>query len=311
MKKILIIGGSGFIGTNVCLRLSMKYSITVCSKYKHLFIPSFKNVRYIHGDWLYFLETKILENEIFDAIILLSSSVHPRKTTNIEYIWQHEIELIYKTFEKKIPNKPKIIYFSSAGGLYKSTKTPQKEDDPIFMHTSYSYVKSINESLLGLIANTYHYPTYLLRVSNPYGSHQNFKGKQGLIPILIYNIIKGNKIHIYGTGNSTKDYIYIDDLIFALEKILEQPKEKLPDYKKVLNIGYGESFSINQIIEKILIIMEHTSPPDIYYHTDIADSYSSIDIRETSHYLNWQPTTELIQGISYTYKWLSSNINKI
>lgn len=311
MKKILIIGGSGFIGTNICLQLSMKYSITVCSKYKHIFTPPFKNIRYIYGDWSYFLETKILENETFDTIILLSSSVHPRKATNIKHIWQYEIELIYKTFEKKIPNKPKIIYFSSAGGLYKSTKVPQKEDDPIFMQTSYSYVKNINESVLGLIANTYQYPTYLLRVSNPYGSHQNFKGKQGLIPILMYNIIKGNDIHVHGTGDSTKDYIYIDDLIFAIEKILKQPNEKLPNYKKILNIGYGKSSSINKIIETTLIIMKQTSTPNIYYHTDIADSYSSIDIKETSNYLNWQPNTDLDQGISYTYKWIKSNLNKI
>ena len=133
----------------------------------------------------------------------------------------------------------------------------------------------------------------ILRVSNPFGPGQLFRKGQGLIPAVLQRYREGKPIAIFGDGSNERDYIYIDDLVDAVETVILSGRVN----RDVLNIGSGRGASVLEVLDalerELGITFIRTFQPA--RSTDVPRSILNID--KARRLLNWSPKTTLAVGI--------------
>ena len=254
MKKILVIGGAGFIGSAIIHRLleDNKYSVFVVE-------PDRANIDRLDDilDRIALLRTDIkntveihdcLKTNGINTIIHLASTLIPGSTL---YAYQNDInEVVLPTLNIiKIASQMKIrfIYFSSGGTVYGNNESGIfKETDSLNPISYYGLSKLFLEEAIQFENRTSGLRYLILRPSNPYGPGQNLKGRQGIIAVSIGKIINNEPISIWGDGSVIRDFIYISDLADIVYQLMEKEVEG-----KILNIGSGVGYSVNEIISCI------------------------------------------------------------
>ena len=252
--KCLLIGGAGFIGSNIIRHLLGKPTEDKLFVLEPDFAPTYRldnlNVTLYRGELsnLDLVKSIIIDNKI-DTVIHLVSSLIPgsnfddyqREFTNIIF---PSIRLMELCCERNI----KFVYFSSGGTIYGDKKgevSSFKESDPMAPISYYGWSKQMMENSILYMNRTQNLKYIIIRPSNPYGKGQNLHGKQGLIAVALGKILAGESIQVWGDGNAVRDYIYIDDLSQAVADVLFDDSIE----NETLNIGSGIGYSINQIIE--------------------------------------------------------------
>lgn len=255
MNNILLVGGAGFIGSNVIIHLLQKKDISVFvlePKFASLHRLGGLPINVFRGELSNLDEVMaiILENKI-DTIVHLVSTLIPgssfddyqREFTNVLY---PTVRLMEFCSEQNI----KFVYFSSGGTVYgdrKNQVVPFVEDEPMAPISFYGWSKQMMENSILFMHRTKKMKYIILRPSNPYGKGQNLYGKQGLIAVALGKILAGESIQVWGDGTAVRDYIYIDDLGEAVANVLSD--ETIVN--ETINIGSGVGHSVNQIIEAL------------------------------------------------------------
>ncbi len=255
MKNILLIGGAGFIGSNIIVELSKRECYTI-----YVLEPEFASierierlpVKIIRGTIsdISLLESLLIKEKI-DVLIHLVSTIIPgsdyddfkREFTNVIFPSIRLMEICSK-------RDVKFVYFSSGGTIYGDRMgdvVPFRETDSVAPISYYGWSKQMMENSILYMNRTQKLRYLILRPSNPYGHGQNLYGKQGFIAVSLGKIIAGDSITVWGDGSSVRDYIYIDDLSNAVISILETDDI----VNQTINIGSGIGFSLNQIIDII------------------------------------------------------------
>lgn len=245
MKNILVIGGTGFIGSNIVKQLLLQdYNISI------LELPTFAspilNVKIHYGklEQLDFIKKIIIEDSI-DTVLHLASSLIPSSNLD-EYL--NEFEKVIKPTVELLSflatSNIKIVYFSSGGTIYGVNKKGVfSESDKTTPISYYGQSKLILEESI-LLENRRLGLNYLIvRPSNPYGIGQNIFGKQGLIAASIGYVLNNEKIAIWGDGSVIRDYIHIDDLVTGVIKLMQSGKNN-----EIYNIGSGKGYSVKEIM---------------------------------------------------------------
>lgn len=254
MRKVLVIGGAGFIGSAIVHRLlnDKNYTVYVVEPerasidrlsdvHEHIIIlrTDIKNTVEIH---------ECLKNNKIDTIIHLASTLIPSSTI---YAYQNEInEVVLPTLNIiKIASQMdiKFVYFSSGGTIYGNKDTGIfKETDSLNPISYYGLSKLLLEETILFEKRTSGLQYLILRPSNPYGPGQNINGRQGIIAVSIGKIINNEPITVWGDGTVIRDFIYIEDLAEIVYKLIEKGVEG-----QIINIGSGVGYSINEIISYI------------------------------------------------------------
>jgi len=195
----------------------------------------------------------------------------------------------------------RIVYLSSGGAVYGNARTnPIDEEHPLNPISSYGIIKATTEMYLSLYQRLHGLKPLILRPSNPYGPRQGHYMAQGVISTFLKKIQKNEGITVYGDGNSTKDYIYINDLINLIYELT------IRDLVGVFNLGSGIGTSVNQIIDQIKNITN--SKPEINYidKQSYDVDHFILDISKITNLLGTYQFTSLEEGISKTWYWLNS-----
>lgn len=301
MKSVLMIGGSGFIGKNIIENLSSdNYSIINYSR-QNVDIDGIKNIESSISD-IKKLQEIIIENRV-DMVIHLVSSLH---TTSSSSDFQNEMDSVIqptmKLIDFLVDKDIKLIFFSSGGTIYDTSENKaKKETDTLNPVSFYGYSKKMIEDYI--IFNKQFGLNYLIiRPSNPYGKYQNIFGNQGIIGIFLKKVLLNEKIEIFGDGNSTRDYIEIEDLCVVFNKIIRSDIKN-----KTLNIGSGKSESINTILKHIEKITK--KEVSVEYKpsrkTDIKNI--SLNINLLQSLLNGYEFIDLESGIKKMYNRLKED----
>lgn len=257
MVNILLLGGYGFIGTNI-----MKYVDAHNRRdYKFLVFDRFpQHLDHVHFDCVtktysgdfsdeYLLKQVLQENKIDIVIHSLSASVPSSSKDNafdLQYNVLPTISLLNMMVEYGVG---KIVFISSGGAIYGDhyvDKCGHREDEVLFPKSAYGVSKLVIEKYLYLYQVQYGLKSLVLRLSNPYGPY-HYSQKQGIINIALERALKGETFEIWGDGEGKKDYIYIEDFCNILFQLIEK---EWKDYQ-VLNVGSGELLSVNQIVNHI------------------------------------------------------------
>lgn len=287
---ILALGGNGFIGYNFVKRFAKKEKIRVFGRTKS---HEFKgNIEFVEGDFRYADFDSLLDG--IDSVFHFISSIVPFDGTDtiMEDIETNIIPTLKLLESMKRKNVKKIFFVSSGGTVYGECEAPVGENARLLPECVYAVQKISLENYLYLYEKYDNIQSYILRISNPYGLEMNKEKKQGIIPIFTSKILLDEPIEVWGTGNNKRDYIYIDEVIDAIEAVY-QYKGKY----RTFNIGTGKSYSILDIIS--LIERETEKNARIQYmkerKCDLKNSV--LDISLINRECGWKSNLTIEQGI--------------
>lgn len=300
MKNYVVLGGSGFIGRNLVKRLSKNNHVTVADLTFHAEYEGMENVAFVQFN---FTEAKsfapLLNNT--DTIIHLVSTIFAKDgTDNLASEISANVISTIRLLEDMVGNNTSLLFVSSGGTVYGDLgDTPAFEEDEKHAFSGYALTKTMIENTLELYKHQHGLSYQTVRLSNPYGFMKNSKRMQGLIPILVDRIIQEELITIWGDGNNIRDYIFIDDVIDAIEAIL-----KYEGKDNIFNIGSGIGYSIHEIIDLVVQKLNPESSPIIQYSPsrkcDVQKNILSIE--KIKKCTGWAPKIGIEQGIEMVVK---------
>ena len=318
MKKIIVTGGLGFIGSNL-VDLLIQKNFFVINIDKISYSSNFYNVKEFKSSRRYkFIKCNIGEDK-FKKILLkykpacvfnLAAETHvDRSIDNPESFIQSNIVEVYnllenfKKYSKKF--KTKLIHISTDEVYGDVTKGRTSEKYPYQPSSPYAASKAASDHLVSSYVRTYNIPAIITNCSNNYGPKQH---PEKLIPKLIYNIINNKALPIYGKGTNSREWIYVKDHCEALLKIFQ--KGKIGNF---YNIGSNKNLSNIEVCKNLLSyskkIMNIGSNVKIEFVKDRPghDIRYALNSNKLRKELNWKPKTNFKNGIKETINWYNQN----
>lgn len=307
MKSIFLLGGFGFIGTNLLKYIdshyAAEYSVVVFDKVPmHPHGVSFVCVEKVYaGEFsdTIFLKS-IFQKHKFDLVIHSLSTTVPTTSNNVRFDIESNliptIELLNLLVEFSVMD---IIFISSGGAIYGESddKIRHKETDNVYPLSSYGVVKLAIEKYLFQYASLYHLRPLILRLSNPYGRF-HYSIKQGICNIALRSAFQGDTLNVWGTGEARKDYIFIEDFCDILFQLYAKSI-----HNRVLNVGSGCVLSLNQILNEIKALF----PTFCWNYTEASKfdvSHFELDTLVLHDIIGNYNFTTFERGMDTVIKWL-------
>ena len=273
-KKILVMGGDGFIGKSL-----IEFCISKNIKIKK--IPRLSGNK---------LDLWANDNSA-DILICLAATLPHRKNFRDSDIFTRNIEVALQTLSVAKASKIKRIVFISTFLYYGNQKGIADEDSPIDERNAYKSSKSISEKILVKGSNFLDIEFVSLRPSNVYGSGQN---KEMLLSKLILGARKG-EIHL-NDPNPIRDYLHVKDLCSA---ILDVSHISMQENYLIFNVASGETFTNLELAE---LIQDKINPDSKIYVKNVQRENESNDGRMNSkklrNYTNWKPKISMSEFIA-------------
>lgn len=252
--KILLLGGAGFIGTNLVIELSKtkQNEITVVDRKEQYFEPlkelGLSNVSFVESDFTLETDYVSLLKDYELVYHLVSTTIPGTSNQHISEELVANVVTTSKILEASVTaGVKKMVFISSGGTVYgKEVDCPIKETALTRPITSYGVQKISIENLLYLYNYMYGLDYRIIRLANPYGPYQRPNGMLGAVTTFTYKALKSEEIIVYGDGSVVRDYIYIDDSIRAIESIVKGDNKH-----KVFNIGSGYGTSVRQVLDAV------------------------------------------------------------
>jgi len=304
--KALITGGAGFIGSNLVKYLINKGDEIVVLdnllRGNKLDNDILKNIKFIKGDIRNFKTVKdaIKGCDIvyhFAAVLGVDIVAdNPIETMDVEVIGMKNI-----VDASIIHGINKIIYASTSGVYGRSAmNSAVTENVEISPKSSYAISKRFNEIYLMSVKQEKGLDSVSCRFFNVYGYKQD---ERMVIPRFIDQAIKGNEITIYGSGNQTRDFTFIDDVIKSLVLLADKVTGC-----EIFNISRGKENSINELAKIVKDIFNSNSEiiklnsPKERYDFEVEKRWGSAE--KLYNTIGYKPDTDLIEGLNKTYKHL-------
>ena len=312
MKKVIVTGGLGFIGSNLINILKEKYfvinidKVTYASNFNNI-RPEIKNYQFYKQD----INNKIFIKNILkkfnpSIIFNLAAETHvdrsidgPKKFIESNILGVFNLLEAIRDYKKKI----KLIHISTDevyGDIKKNYKS--KEEDRYNPSSPYSASKASGDLLIKSYIRTYKIPAIITNCCNNFGPNQY---PEKLIPTIIYNILNNKPIPIYGRGKNIREWIYVEDHCKALIKIAEKGV-----IGENYNIGSRTVLNNVQIAEKIIsnfkkIIYPQNIKTEIYFVKDRPghDLRYCLNSSKIKNKLKWKCKSSFDERLNETIIW--------
>lgn len=192
-------------------------------------------------------------------------------------------------------NVKKIIYASTGGAMYGEPEyMPCDEKHRIRPMAPYGISKHCLEHYIEYFYDLFKLDYTILRYANVYGPRQDPHGEAGVVSIFIGVLLDGKSPFIFGDGEQTRDYIYIDDVVNANVKAL------ITAGQKVINIGTGVEISVNELYKRLIKVMNLEIKP-IYKDSRAGEVYRIyLDNKYAKEILDWEPKVTIDEGLKKT-----------
>ena len=325
MKKVVVTGGYGFIGSNLIASL-IKKKYFVINIDKLSYSSNKYNLKDLNSKNYIFYKIDLNEkNKIIEllkkykpsAIFNLAAETHvDRSIDSPKPFIKSNINGVYNLLEAvrdylKTKNKIKLIHVSTDevyGDLGFTKKKRAHEDFAYKPSSPYAASKASADHLIKSYIRTYKFPAVISNCSNNYGPRQ-FPEK--LIPKIIFNILNKKPIPIYAKGINSREWIFVDDHCEALEIIYKKGK-----IGENYNIGSGINLTNLQLTKLILQLIKKEFPKilvqsKIIYVKDRPghDIRYAINSNKIRRKFKWKPKTEIAAGLKKTINWYLENPN--
>jgi dTDP-glucose 4,6-dehydratase len=327
MRRLLVTGGAGFIGSNFIRywlrrhggdRIINLDALTYAGNLESLAdVESEPGYRFVHGDITNReLVLQLLQEERIDTIVNFAAESHVDRSilgpdafinTNI----QGTFALLEAAKAAWLPLSGEVRFLHvSTDEVYGSLDADEPaftEKHPYAPNSPYSASKAASDHLVRAYHHTYGLPVLTTNCSNNYGPYQ-FPEK--LIPLAILNALEGRPIPVYGDGRNIRDWLYVDDHCSGIEAVLEQGRPG-----EVYNIGGCNEWQNIDIVNLICDRLDACQPGAASYREQISfvrdrlghDRRYAIDAGKMREELDWTPQHDFAAGIEITIQWYLEN----
>lgn len=311
-KRIIFLGGAGFIGTNLACELSKNTNLSLTIVDKKM--EYFNQMKGLLPPTTQYVVADFDDSVDFDSLVqgqdivfhLASSNIPGNSNLKVPGELQANVIITAKLLDACVrQHTEKVIFISSGGAVYgKKCTCPVSEEMVTYPITSYGLQKVAIEKLLYLYRYQNGLDYRVIRLANLYGRFQRPNGKLGVVTTFVYKALMNQILDVYGDGTVVRDFIYIDD---AVRGILQISFGSC--HYRTFNLGSGIGTSVNQVIE----VIKNTINPDaiVRYEAsrknDVPVNY--LDISRYEKYYGRLNPIELNEGIKLTAHWLKDEYN--
>ena len=309
-SKVLVTGGNGAIGCNLVQKLlASNANVTVLDDFSQSNIHNLnnhKNLKIIRGD---ILNSKILKKTFsnnFDVVFHLAARFANEMSVydpveDLRVNIEGTLKILLESAKK---NVNKFVYTSSSS-LYGQTNLIKKNESLLPKPTTpYAVSKLSGEFYCNAIHELYGIDYSIVRLSNSYGPYDPHGKYRNVIPNFIQNALKNQNIVITGTGNETRDFTFVDDVVNGIILAAKKPKAR----NEIFNLGTGKETKISTIAQLIKKNTDSKSkiilkPKRKFDHI----TRRKMDISKAKKLLGYSPETNIKDGIFKTCEWFSQN----
>ena len=309
--NVLITGGAGFVGSHLIERfISKQYNVTVID---NLLTGSKKNVEpFIENDNFTFIDFDVQHHieisQDLDYVLHLASAASPKAYT------QHPINTL-KAGSIGTINTLGLAKAKGAKYLLTSTSevygdpqiSPQPETywgnvNPNGVRSMYDEAKRFAEAAVASYNRIYNLDTRIVRLFNTYGPKMKINDGR-VVTNFISQAISGEDITIYGNGDQTRSFCFVDDTVLGIIKAMES------DSSEVFNIGNPNEITILQLAEKVISLTNSKSSIKFVELPEDDPMQRKPDITKANKKLNWFPEVSLEDGLMKTIEWVENSID--
>ncbi len=298
--SFLVLGGGGFVGTNLCRRLVASGARVRAFGHGRAFADELAGVEWHQGE---FEDTAALTSAVAscDVVFHLIAATTPH-SANLDMagdLRRSVIPTLALLDACRKANVKRVVFISSGGTVYGAAKEiPTPETAPTDPFTAYAIAKLTIEKFLALHEHLYGLSFRVLRVANPFGPFQLPAKGQGLIAMLLSRAIQGQSTQIWGDGSVVRDYVFIDDVVDALQAAaLDTSAER------IFNIGSGRGRSVRDVIAAVEAELGAPVPVEWSPGRPIDVPVSVLSIGRARDILRWTPKTDFAEGLRQTIRW--------
>ena len=322
MKKIIVTGGLGFIGSNL-IELLLKKGFYVINLDKVSYASNFYNVKdfKLNKKYKFFkinINNKQKIEKIFSkykpsGIFNLAAETHvdrsiesPKEFIESNVVGVFNLLEAFRNYSKKNKNA-KFIHISTDEVYGDVLKGRSKENDPYVPSSPYAASKASSDHLVYSYVKTFKLKAIVTNCSNNYGPKQH---PEKLIPKMIYNILNNKPLTLYGKGKNSREWIFVMDHCEALLKVFNNGK-----FGNFYNIGSNKNLNNIEICKHLVNIAKkfiNLGPNvKIKYIKDRPghDLRYALNSDKIISKLKWNSKTDIIKGLKYTFQWYLNNKN--
>jgi UDP-glucuronate decarboxylase len=310
MKKILVTGGAGFLGSHLCHRLVLEGHHVLCvdnyftgSKKNIQHLLDFKNFDIIRQDVCFPLYVEV--DEIYN-LACPASPYHyqwdPIQTLKTSVLGSYNLLGLAKRTHAK------ILQASTSEVYGDPIVHPQPEDywgnvNPIGIRSCYDEGKRAAETLFMDYHRVHNVKIKIMRIFNTYGPNMAVNDGR-VVSNFIVQALQNKNITVYGNGSQTRSFCYVSDLIDGMTKLMNSDDNVIGP----INIGNPGEFTISELAEKV-ISLTNSSSKIIFEDLPKDDpKQRKPDITLAKNLLNWQPEISLEQGLKETIPYFANQL---
>ncbi len=309
MKRVMVTGGAGFLGTNLTLSLS-KNSTNFINIIDNLSTSSAINIKNIKSNNINFMENDICSpinvDDSLDEIYHLACPASP-----VQY-QKNPLATLFTSFigtknvlEFALKHNCRVLFTSTSEVYGDPSITPQNEEyngnvNILGPRSCYDEGKRAAETLCFEYKNKYNLDIRIVRLFNTYGPFMAVNDGR-LISNIIIQALRGDDLTIFGNGKQTRSFCFVDDLIIGLKKAMSSDI-----FSNAINLGNPNEIQIIEAVEKIKDLTNSKS--EIVFNNEAIDDpqQRKPDISKAEKYLGWKPKIKLEDGLLETIKYFDS-----
>jgi len=302
-KKVVITGGAGFIGSNLAKSIAVDNDVIIIDNLTTGKLKNLNNlfanngVKFIEGD---ILNGELLEKTFQFVDIVFHEAAIPSVIRSIEDpISNNEVNIkgtLNVLVAARNSNVQKVVFASSAAVYGDVSVLPVKENMQPNLQSPYALSKLTGEYYCRLFSELYKLPTICLRYFNVYGPKQNLDSEySSVIPSFISKVLENRAPVIYGDGNQTRDFVFIQDVVRA--NIIAADSAATG----VFNIASGKNTTVNSLAQEIISILGSKLKP-IYKDIRVGEVRNSLADISMANSIGYYPNITLENGLRETIK---------
>ena len=313
--RILITGGAGFIGRWVARKILLDgHDVVILDNLSNGRIENIREfagfqatAEFIKGDVKDSGRLKSLfDTNRFDLCLHLAASINVQDSIDCpSETFENDVVGTFNLLEQCRRRNCKMVYMSTCMVYDKAEdgrQTGIDEMHPVKAASPYAGSKVAGESLALSYWYAYHLPVVVVRPFNTYGPFQKTGGEGGVVAIFIKKALEGESLKIYGSGEQTRDLLYVED---CADFIVRAGYSDAAN-GEILNAGLGSDIDINRLADMVAggrTDIEHV--PHIHPQSEIMRLCS--DWQKAKRVLGWEPKVSLDEGLRRTEEWIRSN----
>ena len=313
MKKILICGSSGFIGSNILISLSKNKNYKIFALlHKKNPKKKIKGINYLKGDLLKYNDCLSITKGVDIVVQCAATTSGSKDIINKPYLHVTDNAVMNSYLLRAIyENNVKHFIFTSCTVMYKNSKRnlSENEVDEKKIFSSYYGVANTKlyiEKICKFYSTISKTKFSIVRHSNIYGPNDKFDLNKGhFIGSSIHKIFKqkDNIVKIFGKGNEKRDFLFVEDFNRFIKAIINKQKSNF----EIINCSYGKSFKIKETLKKIINISKTNKKIVSIRNSKNINVDICVSSKKAKKVLGWFPKFTIEEGLKKTIRWYLQN----